>query len=242
LIVPVSSFTDEDRRVVYRAIRTRRDVRSHFLETPIPDEVLARLLYAAHHAPSVGLMQPWEFIIIRDRTVRNEIFANFQRSNIEAAQRYSNDRRSLYDTLKLQAILDAPINLCITCNQTVDRGAGLGRQSMPETAVYSTVCAVQNLWLAARTEGIGVGWVSILDPAELAPTLKLPENVIPIAYLCVGYVSEFAERPDLEVKGWEQPAPIADLIHFDTYGKVDKPQAMHLLRSLTDDRIVGSDA
>ena len=185
-------------------------------------------------------MQPWEFIVVRDEAVRRQIYDNFQQSNSEAAERYGGDRRALYDSLTLQAILDTPINLCVTCNQSLSRGSGLGRQTMPETAVYSTVCAVQNFWLAARTEGIGVGWVSILNPAELADVLKLPDPVLPIAYLCVGYVSEFGVKPELELKGWEQAAPLSEFIHFDRYGATDadKARAAELLRSLPDDPLL----
>ncbi len=229
----IHRFNEEERRGLYRAIYDRRDVRSHFISTPIPDEVLARLLDAAHHAPSVGFMQPWNFIIIQNLEVRRGIHQIFESANKAAAELYDGDRSSLYNQLKLAGILEAPINLCVTCDEATMRGHGLGRQTMPETALYSTVCAVQNLWLAARAEGVGVGWVSILDVDKLRAALGIPEVVVPIAYLCLGYVTEFGAQPELEIKGWEQRAPLAGLIHFDRYGAIDEARAGELVRSIS---------
>ena len=229
-------FSEEERRGVYRAIYERRDVRSFFKPDDVPDDVLARLLDAAHHAPSVGLMQPWGFIVIRNGKVRQTVYEIFDRASRTAAQIYTDDRRALYDTLKLAGILEAPINLCVTCDEATARGHGLGRQTMPDTVRYSTVCAVQNLWLAARAEGVGVGWVSILDVDELRAALTIPEVVVPVAYLCLGYVTEFGTEPDLEIKGWEQRAPLAGLIHFERYGATDEARAGELLTSINRDR------
>src|SRR5258708_36959164 len=229
-------FSEEERRGVYRAIYERRDVRSSFKPDEIPDDVLARLLDAAHHAPSVGFMQPWGFIVIRDREVRDTVHEIFERARLAAAQVYDDDRRAVYETLKLAGIREAPINLCVTCDEATVRGHGLGRQTMKETALYSTVCAVQNLWLAARAEGVGVGWVSILDVDELPAALGIPEVVVPIAYLCLGYVTEFGPRPELEIKGWEQRAPLAGLIHFERYGATDEARAGELLSSISKNR------
>ena len=226
-------FTEAERRGVYRAIYERRDVRSSFKPDEIPNDVLARLIDAAHHAPSVGLMQPWGFIVIRDRDVRHKVHEIFERASRTAAQIYTDDRRAMYETLKLAGILEAPINLCVTCDEATVRGHGLGRQTMRETALYSTVCAVQNLWLAARAEGVGVGWVSILDVADLRAALAIPGHVVPVAYLCLGYVTEFGAEPELEIKGWEQRAPLAGLIHFERYGATDEARAEQLLRSLS---------
>jgi 5,6-dimethylbenzimidazole synthase len=231
-------FDDCERTGVYRAITSRRDVRSQFTPANIPDDVLARLLAAAHHAPSVGFMQPWEFIVIRDKRIKGEIHSNFEKANRGAAEAYEGDRRLVYERLKLAGILDAPINLCVTCNKSATRGQGLGRQTMPETPIYSTVCAIQNLWLAARAEGVGVGWVSILEVATLRRSLSIPDNIDPVAYLCLGYVGTFAERPELETSGWEQRAPLADLIHFDRYGERDPDQAGQLLTSLSRDPFI----
>jgi 5,6-dimethylbenzimidazole synthase len=232
MIEAVHRFSEEERRGLYRAIFERRDVRSFFRPDEIAADVLARLLDAAHHAPSVGFMQPWKFIVIRDQHVRQTIHEIFDRARHAAAQIYTDDRRAVYDTLKLAGILEAPINLCVVCDKATMRGYGLGRQTMPETALYSTVCAVQNLWLAARAEGVGVGWVSILDVDELRGALGIPEGVIPIAYLCLGYVTEFGAQPELEITGWEHRAALADLIHFERYGVTDETRAAELLSSI----------
>ncbi len=211
-------FSEAERRAVYRAIYERRDVRSHFLPDPVPDEILTRILDAAHHAPSVGFMQPWDFIVIRDEAVRRSVHENFTAANREAAQIYSDDKQKLYENLKLEGILRAPVNVCVTCDRNRTRGHGLGRQTNPETDLYSTVCAVQNLWLAARAESLGVGWVSILDFPRLKTLLRIPDHITPVAYLCIGYVSEFRPQPDLEEKGWEQRESLACVIHFDGWG------------------------
>lgn len=159
------SFTEDEKRGVYRAITERRDVRSQFLPAPVPDSVLSRILWAAHQAPSVGLMQPWEFILICEAETKQKIFQLFEQANQKAASIYKKEQRTLYGSLKLSGIFEAPLNLCVTCNPTIARGSGLGRQTMPAKAHSPQVCAVQNLWLVARAEGIGVGWVSILEPS-----------------------------------------------------------------------------
>ena len=221
-------FSDEERRGVYRAIYERRDVRSQFLDKPVPDAVLGRILDAAHHAPSVGFMQPWDFIVIRDEAVRRAVHDNFASANREAARIYSGERAGLYDDLKLEGILRAPVNVCVTCDRSRTRGHGLGRQSSPETDLYSTVCAVENLWLAARAESLGAGWVSILDFERLKVLLRIPEPVAVVAYLCIGYVSEFRPRPDLEERGWERREDLARVLHFDTWDSQDESRAAEL--------------
>jgi 5,6-dimethylbenzimidazole synthase len=214
-------FSEAERRGVYRAIHERRDVRGQFLPDPVPDEVLARILEAAHHAPSVGFMQPWDFVVIRDARIRQTVYRNFECANRRAAEVYAGDQRKLYDALKLAGIIEAPVNICITCDRDRPKGNGLGRQTQPMVDIYSTVCAVQNLWLAARAEALGVGWVSILDPEELKSTLGIPESLTLVAYLCVGYVSEFRAQPDLEERGWETRTHLASVTHFDRWGMHD---------------------
>ena len=220
--VPFSDFSDAERRGVYRAIYERRDVRSHFLPDPVPDEVLGRILDAAHHAPSVGFMQPWDFVVIRDASIRESVYSNFECASRRAAEAYRGEQRKLYDGLKLAGILDAPVNICVTCDHERPKGSGLGRQTDPSVALYSTVCAVQNLWLAARAESLGVGWVSILDFEQLKSTLGIPPGLTLVAYLCVGYVSEFRPLPDLEEKGWETRGSLASVTHFDRWGVHEK--------------------
>jgi 5,6-dimethylbenzimidazole synthase len=223
------TFTSEERRGVYRAIYERRDIRSHFLPHPIPDATLGRLLDAAHHGPSVGFMQPWDFIVIRDTSVRGTIRDCFLEANRRAAERYTGERRMLYENLKLEGILQAPVNLCITCDRERPLGDGLGRQTDPATDLYSTACAVQNLWLAARAESLGVGWVSILDFDRLRELLGIPARAVPVAYLCIGYVSEFPPAPELESAGWERRQSLSRLIHFDRWGTQDERRAEEML-------------
>jgi 5,6-dimethylbenzimidazole synthase len=210
-------FSDREREGVYQAIRERRDVRSGFLPEPLTDDVLLRLLGAAHNAPSVGLMQPWRFIVIRSQRVRAAVHDIFSQAQRLAAGSYEGERGELYRGLKLEGILEAPQNLCIACDPVSERGHRLGRQSMPETAIYSAVCAVQNLWLAARAEGIGVGWVSILDAEALKSLLGIPPHMVMVAYLCLGYVDGFEARPELERVGWEQRVPLAEVVRLEHY-------------------------
>jgi 5,6-dimethylbenzimidazole synthase len=221
----VSGFSDEERRGVYRAIHERRDVRSQFLPAPVPGEVLTRILDAAHHAPSVGFMQPWDFILIRDPSVRQAVFQNFDCASRRAAEIYQGEQRDRYDNLKLAGILEAPVNICVTCDHNRPKGSGLGRQTDPSVDVYSTVCAVHNLWLAARAESLGVGWVSILDLEQLKKALGIPEAITPIAYLCIGYVSEFRAQPDLEANGWETRSDLSSVVHVDRWGIHDESLA-----------------
>ncbi|GAB2572472.1 5,6-dimethylbenzimidazole synthase [Dyella jejuensis] len=215
-------FPDEQRQGLYRAIHERRDVRSQFLPDPIAPEILARLLHAAHHAPSVGFMQPWDFVIVDSIEMKRAVKALYDQANTEAASHYTDERAALYRRLKLEGIVDSPINVCITCDRQRGGPHVLGRNTMLDTDLFSTCLAVQNLWLAARAEGIGVGWVSIVDPTQLARTLGLPEHVYPVAYLCLGHVSEFLPRPELEIAGWRSRLPLEQLLHGNQWqGHVD---------------------
>src|SRR6202012_211664 len=207
-------YGDQEREAVYRTIATRRDVRSGFLEEPLPDDLLRRLLTAAHNAPSVGLMQPSRFIVVRDLAVRTAIHGIFRDANADAVATYTGEQRERYATLKLEGILEAPQTLCVLCDPTSSRGHKLGRHTMPETAVYSTVCAIQNLWLAARTEGVGVGWVTILSPDALRSILNVPAHIMLVAYLCLGYVDKFATEPELERSVWEKRIPLQNAVCY----------------------------
>lgn len=206
---------------VYQAIYGRRDIRQ-FRPEPVPDGVVRRMLDAAHHAGSVGLMQPWDFILVKSQEVRRRVFEVFQAANAKAAARYSGERRALYESLKLQGILDAPLNLAVTCDRNRRGPHVLGRDSTRDTDVYSTCCAIQNLWLAGRAEGVGVGWVSILDADTVGGILGLPEGVILVAYLCLGYPVEFRDRPLLEEVGWESRSPVRDHIFEDGWGRTSE--------------------
>lgn len=205
-------FAADERDAVYKAIFTRRDVRDQFLPDPVPDDVLRRLLEAAHHAPSVGFMQPWNFITIRDQTVRDRVADAFGRANDEAVKLFPQERQSKYKSLKLEGIRKAPLNICITCDRARGGNVVLGKTHNSSMDLYSTVCAVQNLWLAARAEGIGMGWVSIFHDADLKSILGIPDRIEIIAYLCLGYVDELYEQPELEVKGWNRRLPLDELI------------------------------
>ncbi|ALA58254.1 5,6-dimethylbenzimidazole synthase [Nitrospira moscoviensis] len=211
-------FSNLEREAVYRSIFERRDVRKNFLPAPIPDDVLTRLLTAAHHAGSVGFMQPWDFVVIRDRATKRAVKDLFDDANAEAAGRYTGAKAELYRRLKLEGIEEAPVNLCVTCSRRRGGLHVLGRSTVRETDLYSTCCAIQNLWLAARAEGIGVGWVSILDHGAVKRILGIPRPVKVLAYLCLGYVSEFAARPDLETAGWRSRIPVEQLIHSESWG------------------------
>jgi 5,6-dimethylbenzimidazole synthase len=222
-MTPSSPFSDAERAAVYRVIAERRDVRRGFLDVPLTEDTLQRLLAAAHSAPSVGLMQPSRFIVIRDPAVRRAVHGIFEQANTQAAASYASGRREQYADLKLEGILEAPQNLCVLCDSGSERGHGLGRQTMPETALYSTVCAIQNLWLAARSEGVGVGWVSILDPEKLRALLHIPDHLTLVAYLCLGYVNGFASAPDLERYGWEKRVALETAVSYDRYSEAGEP-------------------
>ena len=211
-LAPAGAFSADERAAVYRAIDERRDVRNEFLPEPIADQTLLRILAAAHAAPSVGLMQPWSFILIRDRATRERIHGLFTARNAEAAERFEGERADQYRSLKLEGILTAPLNVCVTCDRSRGGPVVLGRTHQRDTDLYSTVCAVQNFWLAARAEGVGVGWVSIFEPGDLKPVLSIPDEVAVVAYLCVGYVDRLFDRPELEARGWTARLPLGDVV------------------------------
>ena len=218
LIPDNGQFSDHERAAVYRVIFERRDVRRNFLRTPIADDVLARILTAAHHAGSVGFMQPWDFVVIRQRATKRAVKQLFQKTNAQAAMRHEGAKATLYRSLKLEGIEEAPVNIGVTCSRQRGGPHVLGRSTVRDTDLYSTCCAIQNLWLAARAEGIGVGWVSILDHGALKGVLGIPRPVKVLAYLCLGYVSDFATQPDLETAGWRARIPVEELIHYELWG------------------------
>lgn len=178
-----------------------------------------RILDAAHHAPSVGFMQPWNFIAIRSKAVRGAVHEAFLRATAAEEAMLDPARRSHYRNLKLEGILKSPLNICVTCDRARHGATGLGRTQQPDTDILSTACAVQNLWLAARVEGVGVGWVSILRENDLKEILHIPESVAVVAYLCVGYVDRAYQRPELEVKRWASRLPLGQLVYEDRWGQ-----------------------
>lgn len=181
----------------------RRDVR-RFRTDPLPEGLFERLLQAAHLAPSVGNSQPWRFVTVEDAARREAVRASFRRANQEALASYSGESARLYATLKLEGLTDAPVQLAVFCDEETGQGAGLGRRSMPEMLAYSCVCAVNTLWLAARAQGVGLGWVSILEPERVTSALDVPASWRLIAYLCLGYPAEEHLDPELERAGWQR--------------------------------------
>jgi 5,6-dimethylbenzimidazole synthase len=208
---PVNAFPTAWQRGVYEAIARRRDIRS-FRPDPVPPDALARILSAAHQAGSVGFSQRWNFIVIDDLKVRKKLRAHVDAERLRAAQAFPPKRREKYRSLKLEGILDAPLNLCVTCDRKRFGPAVLGRNTMHDTDLYSACAAIQNLWLTARTEGIGVGWVSILEPDALREMLGIPNDVAVVGYLCLGFPEGFPERPMLETAGWLPRLPLTELV------------------------------
>ena len=211
------NFTEDEKRGFYKAIYSRRDVRSHFTSKPIKDDILSKILHAAHHAPSVGFSQPWNFILIKDSKTKEKIKESFDIEKNRSSQLVEEPKRSKYLSFKLEGILESPVNLCVTYDPTKFGPFVIGRTSIPEAGLYSVCCAIQNLWLSARTEGIGLGWVSILSNDALKEVLEIPEHVIPVAYLCLGHVDDFAEKPDLQTAGWLPRLELKDVVYFEKW-------------------------
>lgn len=211
-MVDGEAFAADAREAVYRAIHTRRDVRDQFLSDPLPDDLVRRLLEAAHAAPSVGFMQPWSFILVRSEETKQAAWEAFSKANAEAEAMFADEKRDLYRSLKLEGIRKAPLSIIVTCDPDRAGPVVLGRTHNPRMDVYSTVCAVQNLWLAARAEGVGVGWVSIFRDNDVRALLGIPERIEIVAWLCLGYVRELYQEPELAVKGWRQRLDLDQLI------------------------------
>jgi 5,6-dimethylbenzimidazole synthase len=189
----------------------RRDVR-RFRRTPLPTGVLSRLLDLACLAPSVGLSEPWRFVIVEEALRREAIRACFEDCNAQALRAQEADRAGLYARLKLAGLEDAPCQVAVFADKTTAQGHGLGRLTMPEMIEYSGVIAIHTLWLAARAEGIGVGWVSILDPGRVATILDTPPDWKLIGYLCLGYPEQECDTPTLEQQGWDRRRPSSSVI------------------------------
>ncbi|MHB8658718.1 MAG: 5,6-dimethylbenzimidazole synthase [Solirubrobacteraceae bacterium] len=222
---------DETRlRAVYDVIAERRDVR-RFRADEVEEEVLIRVLEAAHQAPSVGLMQPWRLIVIRDVQTRSKIRALAQRERLRQAEKFDERARQFLDQ-KIEGVLEAPLGVCVCCDHGHEDVEVLGRGTIPETDIYSTACAIQNLWLAARAEGLGVGWVSFYRPADLRALLGLPDRVEPIAYLCVGWPDEQPVRPSLEAVGWSKRLPL-DTVVMDERWREDQVAVKPGIRGTT---------
>ena len=236
-------FDEERRGAVYDVIAQRRDIR-RFRPDDVADDVLGRVLAAAHQAPSVGLMQPWRLILVRDIHTRSQIRALAQRERLRQAARFDQRARQFLDQ-KIEGVVEAPLGVCVCCDHGSAGVEVLGRGTIPETDIYSTACAIENLWLAARAEGLGVGWVSFYRPVDLRALLGLPEWVEPIAYLCVGWPDEQPVRPSLETAGWSQRLPLDAVVMNERWrgeGLPGAPDRVAEARPLELDRAAGDRA
>ncbi|MGV9452637.1 nicotinate-nucleotide--dimethylbenzimidazole phosphoribosyltransferase [Streptomyces sp. NPDC003635] len=213
------AYEDAEREAVLKVMRERRDIRNGFRSDPIPHEVLLRVLEAAHTAPSVGHSQPWDFVVIRSAETRRTMHELAMRQRDAYAKSLPKGRAKQFKELKIEAILDTPVNIVVTADPTRGGRHTLGRHTQPQMAPYSSALAVENLWLAARAEGLGVGWVSFFDEREMVRTLGLPEHLEVVAYLCVGYVDEFPDEPELMQAGWSKRRPLSWVVHEETYGR-----------------------
>ena len=210
-----NAFSEAERQAVYRAIAERRDMR-HFSGGTVAPELLRRLLEAAHQAPSVGLMQPWRFIRISDRALRQQIQSLVEEERVRTAEALG-ERSDEFMMLKVEGINDCAEVLVAALMDDRERHI-FGRRTLPEMDMASLSCAIQNLWLAARAEGLGMGWVSLFEPQALADLLGLPAGAKPLAVLCLGPVNEFYPAPMLALEGWAQPRPLSELLYENSWG------------------------
>jgi len=210
------AFAAHEVRAVYRAIHERRDMR-HFAGGQVAPELLRRLLEAAHHAPSVGFMQPWRFIRVRDGALRQRLHDVIERERVLTA-RALGEREDAFMRLKVQGVLDAAELLAVSLADGREQHV-FGRRTLPQMDLASASCAIQNLWLAARAEGLGMGWVSLFDPAEVSALLGLPAGAEPIALLCLGPVRDFYEEPMLQRERWARREPLPALVFDERWGQ-----------------------
>lgn len=205
------AFDDSFRAAFHDLLRWRRDVR-HFRPDPVADAALARALDAFRLAPSVGLSEPWRLVRVDSAAARASIIANFEQANSEALADYTDERARLYSGLKLAGLREAPVQIAVFCDEATPKGAGLGARTMPQMRAYSVACAITCFWLALRAEGLGLGWVSILDPARLARDLDIPTGWQLVGYLCIGHPAGTDALPELERAGWEAREDAVDLL------------------------------
>lgn len=211
-------FTEAERQAVYKVIETRRDVRT-FLPDPLPEDAVQRILEAAHHGPSVGFMQPWNFILITSEEVKRRLAWASEKERKALAIHYEGDRADRFLRLKVQGIQEAPLTICVTCDPTRGGSHVLGRNSIPETDMMSTACAIQNMWLASCAEGIAMGWVSFYKKNDVRDILALPPHIEPVALLSLGYTERYPAAPILETEKWEARRALTELIYYNTWGE-----------------------
>ncbi|TYL49548.1 5,6-dimethylbenzimidazole synthase [Nocardioides sp. BGMRC 2183] len=205
---------------LYEVIARRRDVREEFTGEPIPPDVLDRVLSAAHQAPSVGMSQPWDFVLVAGATTRERFAAHVAQERAAFADELgsaSPERRATFDRIKVEGIRESSLGIVVTHDQRRGGPHVLGRRTIADTGLFSTVLAIQNLWLAATAEGLGLGWVSFYREEFLRDLLAIPEPVRPVAWLCLGTVSHLADTPDLERHGWRVRRPFADAVHHESW-------------------------
>ncbi|WJS04245.1 5,6-dimethylbenzimidazole synthase [Roseibium aggregatum] len=207
----IPDFSEKFQKDFETLLKWRRDVR-RFKQQPLPAGALDHLLQLADLAPSVGNSQPWRIVVVDSAEARGRIIASFEAENEEAARTYSDDKALAYRQLKLAGLKEAPVHLAIFCDDDPEQGHGLGRLTMPETLAYSTVSMIHTFWLAARAEGVGVGWVSILDPDAVTEALQVDAGWRLVAYLCVGYPEEEHVDPELERARWQARTPLASRV------------------------------
>lgn len=207
------TFSESEAKILEEIILHRRDVRGNrFLQTPISDIAIEKIIYAGLNGPSVGFSQPWEFVIIKDSLTKEQIRKSFDEENIRAVNLFEQegDKSEKYKQLKLEGIMESPINIAVFYKPS--ESLVLGQTSIKEVGLYSVVCAIQNMWLMARALNIGMGWVSILDPEKVKSILNAPEKNQLVAYLCIGNVEEFLEKPELETLQWENRKLMAEVV------------------------------
>tara|TARA_R110000851_G_scaffold22046_5_gene65606 strand:- start:18764 stop:19417 length:654 start_codon:yes stop_codon:yes gene_type:complete len=212
------AYSSAERDAVYRAIRERRDMR-HFIGGVVPDALLQRLLQAAHHAPSVGLMQPWRFVRVRQQALREQIHQLVETERLATAEALG-VRSEEFMQLKVQGVLDCAEVLVAALPEGREAHV-FGRRTLPEMDLASLSCAIQNLWLAARAEGLGMGWVSLFEPQALADLLQMPPGAKPVAILCLGPVAEFYAQPMLVQEEWADARPLSELLFCDQWGATE---------------------
>ncbi|WP_166239751.1 5,6-dimethylbenzimidazole synthase [Paenibacillus turpanensis] len=211
-------FTPEEKDGVYKAIFNRRDIRT-FLPDAVPEEALERLLLAAHHAPSVGFMQPWSFIVIRSEETKSKLAWAADKERRALAIHYEGERQDQFLSLKIEGLKQAPLTICITCDPTRGGPHVLGRNSIPETDVLSVACAIQNMWLAACAEGLALGWVSFYKKNDIRAILDIPPHVDPVALLSIGYTDQYPDKPILESANWAKRRSLQELVFEESWGK-----------------------
>ncbi len=212
-------FTEEEKDAFYKVLYRRRDIRT-FLTDPIPEQALHNILLAAHHAPSVGFMQPWNFIVIDSKEVKERLAWAADKERRALAIHYENEteKKQHFLQLKIEGIKEAPYTICVTCDPTRGGSHVLGRNSIPETDALSTACAIQNMWLAACAEGLALGWVSFYKKQDIRDILEIPPHVEPIALLSIGYTKDYPDKPILETVNWEKRRNVEDLLYRNGWG------------------------